>query len=48
MLLAADENQIQVFLNESHRYGRRFDISRITSLDTLPADQLEAIATRLR
>ena len=47
VLLAADEKEIIDFLSKSHIHSRRFDISSITGLDTLPQHQRDALATKL-
>lgn len=46
-LLAADENEIIAFMSESHTRSRRFDVSRIANLDTIPVAQRDKIFTKL-
>ncbi|KAB8356485.1 hypothetical protein FH972_024068 [Carpinus fangiana] len=47
VLLAADEKEIIDFLTDSHVQSRRFDVSSIVGLDTLPDHERDAIATKL-
>ena len=46
-LLAYSDDAFVTFMNQSHTKDRRFDISRITDLDSLSSDELEELSQKL-
>ena len=46
-LLAYSEDAFVTFMNKSYTKSRRFDVSRITDLDSLSSSELETLSQKL-